>query len=93
MALQLLQKQYPHCILLADIEKEDFAAANIGQRKRRKQFYKRNGFLETGWNLFYMNTEFELLCTDDAFAMQSFLLILYRLQEVVPEFQFRCFQK
>lgn len=93
MALQLLREQYPHCILLADIEKEDFSAANIGQRKRRKQFYKRNGFWETGWNLFYMNTEFELLCSDDAFAIQSFLSILYRLQEVVPEFQFRCFQK
>ena len=39
---------------------------------RRKAFYLRNGFYETGWYTFYDETEFEIACTSASFDIEMF---------------------
>lgn len=41
-------------------------------KKRRKQFYLRNGFFETGWFTFYDETEFEIGCSQPEFDTDTF---------------------
>ena len=48
----------------------DCAADDI--RVRRKGFYLRNGFYDTGWNTFYDGTEFEIGCSDPVFDAERF---------------------
>ena len=39
---------------------------------RRRAFYLRNGFYETGWFTFYDETEFEIACTSSSFDVEAF---------------------
>ena len=39
---------------------------------RRRNFYLRNGFHETGWYTFYDETEFEIACTSVSFDVNTF---------------------
>ena len=39
---------------------------------RRREFYLRNGFYETGWYTYYDETEFEIACTSAAFDIGAF---------------------
>ena len=39
---------------------------------RRRAFYLRNGFYETGWFTFYDETEFEIACTSTSFDIEAF---------------------
>ena len=39
---------------------------------RRRAFYLRNGFYETGWFTFYDDTEFEIACTSSSFDVYTF---------------------
>lgn len=39
---------------------------------RRRAFYLRNGFYETGWFTFYDETEFEIACTSTSFDVKTF---------------------
>ena len=39
---------------------------------RRRAFYLRNGFYETGWFTFYDETEFEIACTSVSFDVNTF---------------------
>ena len=39
---------------------------------RRRAFYLRNGFYETGWFTYYDETEFEIACTSTSFDVKAF---------------------
>ena len=57
---------------MVDFEAVDENAPNNDQRIRRRNFYLRNGFKETGYFQFYMNTEFEIFCTQTKFDRDEF---------------------
>ena len=46
--LLLLRRQLPGLRLIVDIERQDDSAENAALRRRRKQFYLRHGYRETG---------------------------------------------
>lgn len=46
--LSLISERYPHNRIILDIEAEDSAAPNNEQRIKRKAFYERNGYTESG---------------------------------------------
>ena len=43
-----------------------------GMPARRRAFYLRNGFHETGWFTFYDETEFEIACASVSFDIEAF---------------------
>lgn len=60
-ALQLIRETYPGRQVVLDIEPLDPYAENAAQRVRRKGFYLRNAFRESGWLFKYCGMSFEVL--------------------------------
>ena len=52
---------------------------------RRKGFYKRNGFCETGYFTFYDDTEFEIGCAGDKFDVELFSEFTDYLSTIVSD--------
>ena len=52
---------------------------------RRKGFYKRNGFCETGYYTFYDDTEFEIGCAGMGFDVELFGEFTEYLSEIVSD--------
>lgn len=65
MVLQHLKEIYQDKRLLLNIEKVDRAADNYEQRFKRKQFYKKNGFLNTNFEIEDKNIVYEILYLGD----------------------------
>ena len=59
--LDLLRRQYAGRRVVLDIEPDDPSVPDNELRRRRKQFYLRNGFLESGYLLEYCGLSFEIL--------------------------------
>ena len=57
--------------IAAEFESPD-AAPEDRMRQRRKDFYLRNGFCETGWHTRYDGTEFEIACAGRPFDAAEF---------------------
>ncbi len=55
-----------------DFEMVDENAPNYDQRVRRKAFYMKNGFNETGLFLTYFGVSYEVLCKNKDFNVQMF---------------------
>ena len=62
-ALRELIAGNPGYRAVVEFEAPDKSSAENGLRLRRKDFYLRNGFHETGWFTFYDGTEFEIACS------------------------------
>lgn len=71
-ALQLLQATYSSLQIILDFEEIDETAPNNAQRMRRKEFYLRNGFHETGTCTLLGDTRFEVVCNQGALCKESF---------------------
>ena len=71
-ALRLLAGREPECAIVVEYEAPGPDSSPEDLRVRRKNFYLRNGFYETGWNTFYDDTEFEIGCTDPVFDEKAF---------------------
>lgn len=72
-ALGMIHEAYPQRQVVLDIEPLDPDAENAAQRSRRKGFYLRNAFHESGWLFKYCNMAFEVLwCGGDAFDRDSY---------------------
>ena len=71
-ALKLLKEYYHDRQIVVDFEALDEHHKDNQQRIRRRDFYLRNGFNETGWFQFYMDTEFEIFCSDLNFNKTQF---------------------
>lgn len=61
MVLQHLKEIYKDKRLLLNIEKVDRFADNYEQRFKRKQFYERNGYLNTNFEIKDKNIVYEIL--------------------------------
>ena len=71
-ALRELIRMYPDRQIVVEFEAPGEGAEADDIRYRRKQFYLRNGFFETGWYTYYDDMEFEIGCSDPAFDERAF---------------------
>lgn len=84
--LHRLDGFFPDCQIIVDFEAPDAAAENNPQRVRRREFYLRNGFFETGDYQFYMETEFEITCSRQDYDRAAFERLKEKIRESVPDF-------
>lgn len=63
-ALEGFKKLYKDYQLVLDIELIDEKAKNKEQRIKRKNFYIKNGYKETGKGIYYFGVHYEILCNE-----------------------------
>lgn len=71
-ALRGLTERNPGCCTVVEFEAPRPDSDPEDLRQRRKDFYLRNGFYETGWYTFYDGTEFEIGCSGQDFDAEAF---------------------
>lgn len=71
-AIETLKAQYPGKKQVVDFEMLDKTAANYRQREKRRRFYLRNGYRETGHFLTYLGVDYEIFCMDADFSLEEF---------------------
>jgi len=71
-AIETLRALYPAKIQVVDFEMLDESASNNIQRIKRRQFYLKNGYKETGLFLSYLGVNYEVFCISDHFDTQEF---------------------
>ena len=84
-ALQLLKERYPNTQIVTEFETPDDGCGNNTIRLRRRDFYLRNGFYETGWYSFYDDTEFTIACSEPNFYKEGFERFTAYLRSIVPD--------
>ncbi|MBR4224859.1 MAG: GNAT family N-acetyltransferase [Oscillospiraceae bacterium] len=84
-ALRQLIDSYSGYQVIAEHEAPDSAAPDSDIRRRRKRFYLRNGFHETGWYNYYDDTEFEIVCSDSAFDDMAFGRFVAHLETFISD--------
>lgn len=90
-AIETLTAEYPDKIHTVDFEMPDDAAPNREQRKKRRSFYLRNGYRETGLFLSYLGVDYEVFCMGDSFPIDTFKAMMKTIQ--VEGFHPRYFTK
>jgi len=78
--IQKLKELYPDCNQVADFEKVDKKAENYEQRVKRKNFYLKNGYRETGKFLSYLNVDYEVMSEDNDFNFDLFKELLFAIK-------------
>ena len=58
----------------------DDTADSSRQRKKRREFYLRNGDKETGLFLSYLGVDYEVFCMDDDFEPEVFKAMMKTIQ-------------
>lgn len=71
-AIETLKALYPSMQQVVDLEMIDDTAANNEQRKSRRSFYLRHGYQATGQFLSYYGVDYEVLCMDSRFDLNTF---------------------
>ncbi|MCM1473695.1 MAG: GNAT family N-acetyltransferase [Muribaculaceae bacterium] len=92
-ALKMLKEYYPDCQIVVDFEAPDENSDNNPQRIRRRNFYYRNGFFETGYYQFYMQTEFEIACSETDFNRAEFEGLISEIHKIAPDFNPKLYRK
>ena len=59
--LKLISRRHPHNRIILDIEAEDPTAPNFEQRVRRKAFYEKNGYTESGIRYNWRGVPYKIL--------------------------------
>lgn len=85
-ALRKLFERYQRLQIVLDFEELDPKAENYEQRVRRKQFYLRNGFYETGNYTFLRGERFEVVCNREVLNKEKFLELIHVIHANCPEF-------
>lgn len=85
-ALETLRKHYPGLTQVVDFEMPDAHASNAAQRERRRAFYLRNGYRETGMFLSYLGVDYEVFCTDETLDTAMFQNMMETLKDFVEGF-------
>lgn len=70
--LQEIQKKYPNKKIIVSIEPCDNSAPDIENRTRRKAFYLRNGYTETGYKIKLSGVVQDILITNGEFSKKEF---------------------
>lgn len=86
--LGMLRERYAGRAIWVDFELVDKTAENYAQRVRRRKFYLRNGFAETGWGTAYLGMQLEVFCMNGSFSIDRFREILERLpiENLAPQY-------
>lgn len=84
--MKKLLNTYSQLQLVLDFEEPVSTAANDTQRRRRKQFYLRNGFHETGRYTLLREERFEVVCSGEALHEDALLDLLHVLHAHRSEF-------
>ena len=71
-ALETLRALYPGKVQVVDFEAPDPAADNAAQREKRRAFYLKNGYRETGLFITYQGVTYEIFCSDAQFDLAEF---------------------
>lgn len=74
--LQMLYQQYEGKRLILNIEIDDPKSANNEERKRRKQFYLRNGYEECGFYTKEAGVIFEMLSSGGSVTYEEYQALL-----------------
>lgn len=90
-AIETLKAEYPGKIHTVDFEMLDESAPNREQRKKRRSFYLRNGYRETGLFLSYLGVDYEVFCMGENFDADTFKAMMKTIQ--VEGFDPRYFTK
>lgn len=85
-ALKALSDAYPNLQIILDFEEIDENAENIEQRIRRKNFYLRNGFCETGRFTFLREERFEVVCNNGPLLVEPFKKLISVIHSQCPFF-------
>ena len=85
MALRKLAFEYPDRMIVVEYEAPDPSSAENELKMRRKGFYKRNGFCETGYYTFYDDTEFEIGCAGMEFEAELFGEFTKHLSTIISD--------
>lgn len=85
-AIQKMMAFYPNLQLVLDFEVIDENAENNKQRVRRKNFYLRNGFHETGNYTMLCNERFEVVCSNGEFRKEALKDLIRIIHKHRPEF-------
>ena len=72
LILQQLKDKYPDQKIIISIEPCDDHAPDLDLRKRRKAFYMRNGYRETGYMMKLNGVVQEIIITNGAFVKREF---------------------
>ena len=72
-------------MIVVEYEAPDPFSAEYELNMRRKEFYKRNGFSETGYFTFYDDTEFEIGCAGIEFNAELFGEFTKYLSSIVSD--------
>lgn len=70
-----IREAYPNNRIVLSIEAEDEHAENNAQRKKRKQFYQKNGYASSGFFLEMRGVTYEVLMCNGACTSAEFLAI------------------
>lgn len=79
-AIETLKAQYPDKTHTVDFEMPDDDAPNKQQREKRRSFYLRNGYRETGLFLSYLGVDYEVFCMGERFDEETFKAMLKTIQ-------------
>jgi len=78
--IQKIKEMYPNYVQVVDFEMADKNAKNFEQRVKRKQFYLKNGYSETGHFLSYLGVDYEIMSMDKNFNFNIFKELLSELK-------------
>lgn len=79
-AIESLKQSYPDKKQVVDFEMLDEKADNYEQRKKRRAFYLRNGYKETGLFLSYLGVDYEVFCMEEDFDTEEFKEMMRTIQ-------------
>lgn len=79
-AIETLWALYPRKTHIVDFEMQDETAPNNEQRIKRRQFYLKNGYKETGLFLSYLDVDYEVFCMGSDFEPQEFKDMMNEIQ-------------
>ena len=79
-ALSALKDEYKGRRIVVEYERPD----NDETKIRRKNFYLKNGFYETGWYNSYDEAEFEIACSEREFDISEFECFIDHLNTIIP---------
>ena len=85
--LQQIKNKYPNKKIIVSIEPCDDIAPDIELRKRRKTFYMKNGYKETGYMMKLIGVMQEIMVTNGEFIKGEFcsFFLIYSFGSIYPK--------
>ena len=80
--LGLISERYPDNRIILDIEAEDPSAPNAGQRTRRRKFYERNGYADSGVAYEWKGVPYRILIRNGNISEAEFEAFWNNLDEI-----------